>query len=186
MSAPELAELYRPPRRIEKPGHNRKIGKAKYTAMMRAKKTEKKTGNVVEQPHRDTWAWNNTSTHDTILDGMEYCEAFNKIISTLAAPDPTDGHDYQGIYNTTKDENFPARNLLVAVLFSSWCDLHGFGVRDKAKRATAIREIAWMKCLDESYIYSFGFICDMLDIDRDAVYKAMLRSTEARINIQHY
>ncbi len=183
MSAPETAELYRPPRRIEKPGHLRKIGKRRYQPR-KSNPTDNKKPEKREAP--SPWAWNDNSSHDTILDGMEYSEAFSKVISTLAAPDPTDGQDYQGIYNTTKDENFPARNLLVAVLFSSWCDLHGFGIPLRARRATVIREIAWMRCTDESYIYSFGFICDMLDINRDAVYKAMLNGTETRINIQHY
>ncbi len=134
MSALEAAEIYRPPRRTEKPGHNRKIGKAKYTP----KRQEK----PAEQPRPDTWAWNDNSSHDTILDGMEYSEAFNRIVTTLASPDPTDGYDYKNIYITTKDENFPARNLLVAVLFSSWCDLHGFGIPARARRKTVIREIA--------------------------------------------
>ncbi len=175
MSALEATELYRPPRRTEKPGHNRKIGKARYKPPRggfteKEKKPEKREAEA-------TWAWNNTASHDTVLDGMDYSEAFSKVISTLAAPDPTDNCDYQSVYNTTKDENFPARNLLIAVLFSSWCDLHGFGIPLRAKRATVIREVAWMKCADESYIYSFGFICDMLDINKDAVFKAMLNGT---------
>ena len=180
MSALEAAEIYRPSHRIDKPGHLRKIGKAKYTPKKRQKTS------AVEQHRPDTWAWNDTSSRDTILDGMDYSEAFDKIIATLASPDPTDGDDYQSIYNTTKEENFPARNLLVAVLFSSWCDLHGFGIPMRAKRNTLIREVAWMRCPDESYIYSFGFICDMLEVDRTAVFKAMLRDTEIRSNIQHY
>ena len=168
----EALQICRPSHRIEKPGHNRKIGKAKYTAMMRSAKKEKNTV-YVEQHRPSSWTWNDTASRDTVLDGMDYCEVFDKIVSNLASPDPTDGYDYRCVYNTTKDENFPARNLLVAVLFSSWCDLHGFGIPVKARRTTIIREIAWMRCTDESYIYSFGFICDMLDINRDAVFKAM-------------
>jgi len=180
-----LAELYRPSRRTDKPGHNRKIGKRRWTPPNGGAAKEKKEPEKREA-RPDTWAWNDARSYDLITDGMDYSEAFDKIIATLASPDPTDNHDYQDIYNTTKDENFPARNLLVAVLFSSWCDLHGFGIPPRARRNTLIREIAWMKCLDESYIYSFGFICDMLDVDRAAVFKAMLRDTEIRINIQHY
>jgi len=182
MSALELEaaeQLYRPSHRIDKPGHLRKIGKARYKPP-KGGSTEKKK----EEARPNTWAWNDTASHDTILDGMDYCEAFDKIITTLASPDPTDGHDYRNIYNTTKDENFPARNLLIAVLFSSWCDLHGFGIRARAKKIIALREIAWMSCPDESYIYSFGFICGILDIDRGAVFKAMLNGTgQKRKNI---
>jgi len=175
MSALEATErLYRPSHRIDKPGHLRKIGKAKYTPKKRQKTS------VVEQPRPNTWAWNDTASHDTILDGMDYCEAFDKIITTLASPDPTDGDDYRNIYNTTKDENLPARNLLIAVLFSSWCDLHGFGIRARTKKIIALREIAWMSCPDESYIYSFGSICDMLDINRDAVFRAMLNGADIK------
>jgi len=166
-------ELYRPRRRTEKPGPNRKIGKRCYHP-------PKSRTTKSEAVRASAWAWNDTSSHDTILDGMDYCEAFNRVISTLSSPDPTDGYDYRCVYNTTKEENFPARNLLVAVLFSSWCDLRGFGIPIRARRATVLREIAWMTCSDELYIYSFGFICDMLDINRDAVFKAMINGTDQR------
>jgi len=177
MSALEAAEIYRPPHRTAKPGHNRKIGN-RWIPPKGGLIEKKKEKSEAAKP--DTWAWNTASGHDIIIDGMDYTEAFDRIVSTLAAPDPTDAHDFQSIYDTTKDENFPARNLLVAVLFSSWCDLHGFGVPLRAKKTTVLREIAWMRCTDESYIYSFGFICDMLDIDRDAVFKAMLNGTAQR------
>ena len=180
MSASEALQIYRPSHRIDKPGHLRKIGKRRYQPSKLPKGSFSEEEKKPEKRVADIWAWNDTSSRDTVLDGMDYCEVFDKIVSNLASPDPTDGYDYRCVYNTTKDENFPARNLLVAVLFSSWCDLHGFGIPLRAKRTTVIREVAWMRCTDESYIYSFGFICDMLNFNRDAVFKAMLNGTEVK------
>jgi len=167
MTAEAAIPIYRPPHRIDKPGHNQKIGRPKYAPKLK-------------QNGKPKWSWNDPTKTDPIYDGMEYLEAFEKVIETLAAPDPTDKFDFQAIYHTPVDDNSSDKNLMIAVLFSAWCDLHGFGIPQKRRKAIVEREVYWMQSGDEKYIYSFNSICDTLGIDKSAVFKAMLNGTKAK------
>lgn len=92
-----------------------------------------------------------------------------------SGPDPTDAVAMLDPFRARRREVVPERRLLLAVFTASLEDLRRYPVTAR-DYATAWR---WLMSEDERWPLAFRPMCDVLELDADAV-RARLRATVAR------
>jgi len=92
-----------------------------------------------------------------------------------SGPDPTDAATLREAFRARRREVVPERRLLLAVFTATLEDLRRYPVTAKPY-ATAWR---WLMSNDERWPLAFRPVCDVLELDADAV-RERLRATVAR------